>query len=290
MTDAQREQAYSPSSCLPDADHLPFVDDYRRLSDLAWGRLGASDEARVTTVRYGDATSQTIDVAVPTTADAPPLLVFFHGGYWQELSKADSRFAAAHCIDRGWAFAAVDYTLAPHADLAEIVAECRRAASELSDAAGSLGFDPARVFVAGSSAGAHLAAMVCSDPHDPVHPIRGAVLVSGIFELEPLIGTSINHAIQLDEAAAARNSPLHADLADFPATLVAYGADETDEFKAQSDTFAVRLRAGGTPVTVLEVPERNHFDVVVDLARPGTALGDAAAHLIETHGGDHAEL
>jgi arylformamidase len=217
-------------------------------------------------------------------------VVFFHGGYWQELSKTDSRFAAWDCIQRGWAFAAVDYTLAPDALLPEIIDECRRATRTLHREAATLEFDPTRIFVAGSSAGAHLAAMACTDPQGPADAIRGAVLVSGIFELEPLIGTSINDAVQLDRRTAARNSPLHADLTGFPPTLVVYGTDETSEFKAQSNTFAAKLRADGASASTLEIPERNHFDVIVDLAKPNTTLGDTVAGLIDTHGGAHADL
>lgn len=291
MTDDEREREYSPSSCLTDGDYGPFIEEYRRASREAWSRLDETAGTRTSVVRYGDSESQTIDVALAVeTVAQTPLVAFFHGGYWQELSKSDSRFGAWDCVQRGWAFAAIDYTLAPRADLSEIVDECRRAIGALHREAASLGFDPARVFVAGSSAGAHLAAMVAADPPEPAHRIRGAVLVSGIFELEPLIGTSINDALRLDAVTAAQNSPLRADLEGFPPTVLAHGANETAEFKAQSQAFASRLEAAGTAVTKLEVPGRNHFDVILDLARPGTTLGDTVAELIETRGGADADL
>ena len=63
----------------------------------------------------------------------PPVLVFFHGGYWQELSKQESAFAAPQCLARGIAYAAVDYTLAPKATLSAIVDECRAAVARLAD-------------------------------------------------------------------------------------------------------------------------------------------------------------
>lgn len=290
MTDDERERAYSPSSCLADGDYRPFVEAYRQRSDRAWSRL-AETSCRTATVPYGDAASQTVDVVVPPHAgEAPPMLVFFHGGYWQELSKADSRFAAWDCVQRGWAFAAVDYTLAPLASLPEIIEECRRARRTLHRETATLGFDPTRIFVTGSSAGAHLAAMVATDPDGPADPVRGAVLVSGIFELEPLIGTSIDDALTLDAATAAEYSPLRLDTAGFPATVIAYGADETSEFKAQSEAFARALRDTGTTAPTLEVPGRNHFDVILDLAAPNTVLGDATTELIDTHGSRHADL
>lgn len=289
MTDKEREAAYSPSSVLPDGDYRPFVAAYGARSSAAWAAVMAAN-ATVTTVSYGQNVSQTIDIALPgettvsTTVPAagapPPLLVFIHGGYWQELSKTDSRFAALDCISNGWAFAALDYTLAPAADVPTIVEECRQAINTLGTKAKAIGFDPTRIVVAGSSAGAHLAAMVGLAPQGQTVTICGTVLVSGIFALEPLIGTSINDALGLDTAVAVANSPLLADLGSFPPSVVAYGDNETAEFKAQSVAFAARLSDAGTTTVPLEVPDRNHFDVILELATPGTKLGDAVAELI----------
>ncbi len=279
LTDDEREREYSPSSCLPDGDYRPFVAQYVHRSEAAWQEVEAS-AARTTVLRYGDLDTNTIDVAVPSV-EACPLLVFIHGGYWQELSKAESRFAAADCIARGWAFAAVDYTLAPAITVTGIVDECRAAVAAL--AAADLGFDSQRIVVAGSSAGAHLAAMAALAPDSVV---AAAVLVSGVFDLEPLVGTSINDALGLDAAEARRASPLHADLGAFPPAVVAFGDNETSEFKAQSAVFASAIGADA-----IEIAHRNHFDVILDLATPGTALGDAVSALVTRapSGGDGGE-
>lgn len=291
-TDLERE--YSPSSRLPDGDYQPFIEAYRRGSQRSWSELVDADGVNLATIDYGApgdpfSDSQTIDVASPRVEGGlPPLLVFFHGGYWQALSKMESRFAAADCVGRGWAFAAVDYTLAPAASLDQIVEQCRRATRTLIAEAPSLGFDPGRIVVAGSSAGAHLGAMVAADP-ELGRRLAGAVLVSGVFELEPLMLTSVNDALGLDQAAVARNSPLRFDLERFPSTVLVHGSNETEEFKAQTDAFAGHLEASGTSVVSAEVAGRNHFDVVLDLARPNTVLGDAVAGLIDRGGGARAD-
>ena len=94
----------------------------------------------------------------------------------------------------------------------------------------------------------------------------GLILVSGIYRLNPLIGTSINDAVGLDEASAVALSPLAHPLGGYPPTVVAYGDDETDEFKRQSRAMVDALTDAGVVVSEVELPGRNHFDVVFDIA------------------------
>lgn len=270
--------AYSPSSCV-DGDIGPFITAYVDRSEAARQQCEVVGHP-IHTIRYGPGPSQTVDVAVPTLANdhaGIPLVVFIHGGYWQQLSKNESLFAAIDCLEHGVAFGAVDYTLAPAASLDEIVAECHAALEALVSAAPDHGIDPDRVIVAGSSAGAHLAATVGLGAN--WRPVA-TVLVSGIFDLEPLVDTYINDAVGLDLAAARRNSPALATLDDFPRTVIAYGDNETQEFKRQSNDFAALLVAAGTDVDIFEVPGRNHFDVILDLCDSKTPLGHATHNLI----------
>lgn len=286
MSLLQRERAYSPSSCIG-GDYLPFITAYQTRSRDARAQCTALG-ATWATHRYGPLPAQQLVLCTPSrqgmqggqSGTKPGLLVFIHGGYWQELSAQDSLFAASACLQGGQAFAAIDYTLAPQATVADIVAECREAVAWLFTHALHLGVDASRIVVAGSSAGAHLAAMVAlpgapPNGHGGAFAVRAAVLVSGIFDLEPLVGTSINAALGLNPASARQASPAKAPLGGFPETVVCWGAIETDEFKRQSGQFAAALRATGTPCALFEIPERNHFDVILDIADPSTRLGSA---------------
>jgi arylformamidase len=273
-----REREYSPSSCIG-GNYQPYIRAYADLSAAArQSRLPA-------TVRYGTTEQQTLDLFMPDGVARPPVLVFFHGGYWQELSKEDSAFAAPQYLAHGIAYAAVGYTLAPAATLSDIVAECRAAVGWLGRFGEAMGIDPDRLIVAGSSAGAHLAAMAAlpASPGAPGgSPVKGAVLVSGIYDLEPLIGTSIDAALGLDPDSAARNSPLRQPLTGFPPSLVCWGEIETDQFKRQSRAFAQALREAGTDCVEIENANRNHFDVILDLADSATVLGRRVLALIQS--------
>lgn len=272
---ATREREYSPSSGIG-GDYRPFIAAYAERSAAARARF-AGPASRLD-LAYGDRASRRLDLFLPPLADAaapPPLLVFIHGGYWQELSKNESSFAAADALAQGFAFAALDYTLAPAAAVAEMVDECRQALRWLKAHAGGFGVDGGRIVVAGSSAGAHLAAMCALPRAGEAALVDAAVLVSGIYEVEPLVGTSINGALGLDAAAARAVSPALSDLRGFPPAVVCWGEVETAEFKRQGRDFAAALHTAGTRCTSFEVPGRNHFDVILDLADPAMPLGRA---------------
>lgn len=297
LDSAARERAYSPSSCIG-GNYQPHVQAYAERSQQAHRTLLCRRN-----LAYGKSPRQVLDLFVPACSAAQPaLLVFIHGGYWQELSKDESAFSARAALAQGLALAVIDYTLAPQASVAEMVAECRQALAWLQRHALSLGFDAGRIVVAGSSAGAHLAAMTAMPsawaaaapsavPHTTpaatlanaaqVNPVRAVVLVSGIYEVEPLVGTAINHALGLTIEAARAVSPALQTLHGFPPAVVCWGEVETDEFKRQSSDFARQLGQAGSNCLSFEVPGKNHFDIVLDLLQPGTRLGDATRDLID---------
>ena len=185
---------YSPSSVIG-GKYAQFIERYGVESDDAFRTLPVERD-----LRYGPALRARLDYfPAPASASRPGLLVYIHGGYWQELSKDQSAFLAPAWHTAGFAHAVVGYTLAPEARLPDIVAECRSALLWLRERAATLGFDAGNVVVAGSSAGGYLAAACADGPM----PLRGIVPVSGIFDVAPLLGTSINDALGLDASTAA---------------------------------------------------------------------------------------
>ena len=282
---AERERQYSPSCCVP--AYAPYFEQYVARSREAVRLSGWHKDSR-----WGQQPEETLDY-LPAGAPDAPLLVFFHGGYWQELSKNESLFAAPDCVANGIAFAAIEYALAPKAKLETIVDQARRAIASLHRQAATLGFDARRIYVAGSSAGAHLAAMLLVEGWQteyglPAGAVSGAILLSGIYDLEPLVGTYIDAALQLTSADVAIRSPARLKLGPGVKTIVAWAENETAEFKRQSGSFAGKLQASGFPVSVFEVAGANHFDIVFALADITTQLGRATIELIRPGDGKHA--
>lgn len=269
------DREYSPSSRVSDIQI--YLDDYRRLSDAALLAAKASGLCE-RNVSYGGGADETLDLFLPPRAERAPLQVYVHGGYWQLLSKNESSFAAPMFQRHAAAFAAINYTLAPAQTLTGIVAETRRAIAFLYRNAERWNIDRRRVFVSGSSAGAHLVAMlIASDWRDhglPPDCIKGACAVSGLYDLEPVRLSYVNDVVGMDEAEARQNSPLHLPLGGGPPILLAYGDNETGEFKRQTDRYRQKLEDEKRTVAFAEIAERNHFDVILDLGDETTWLGD----------------
>ena len=265
MDAAARTQAYSPSTMVG-GNIAPFIQAYVDQSAAAYAAF-----PNMQTLFYSDRTSQSIDLIVPESETPVACHVFIHGGYWQQLSKTDSFFPAPDTMARGIAFAAVGYTLAPHASLDEIVAEVIAALRHLHANAETLGIDPTRIIVSGSSAGAQLAAMAGVILKGPEKP-AGLILLSGIYDLRPLLNIYVNDALGMDEEDAKRNSPLMRGISDFPPAVFAWGEFETNEFKRQRRHFSFQLEYSERETITLEVAGRNHFDIVHDLAND-TPLG-----------------
>jgi arylformamidase len=275
------DRAYLPGLLV--ASVQPYLDEYAHRSALARRELDWR------ALCYGPDPAELVHF-FPAPRPEAPLLVFVHGGYWQQLTEADSSFAARQTVAAGAAYAAVGYALAPRVGLDDIVAMVRRAVLWLARNAADLGVDPNRIVLAGHSAGAQLAAMCLvrgwlPDSLRPADLVCAAVLLSGLYELEPLQHSSIGHAIRLSSAEVAAHSVLRHLHPGLPPLVLARGEDEPSGFADQQRWLAAGATGLGIPVTELVVPGRNHFELPLGLADPADLVGRVVRALIETGGG-----
>jgi arylformamidase len=270
---AELEREYSPRLLV--ADLQPYVERYAELSAAARDALVVERD-----IAYGPSPEELLDF-FPAEAKAAPVHVFIHGGYWRLLGKDDSAFAAPCFVRHGASFVALNYTLAPKASIDEIVRQCRASIAWLYRNARRLGADPARIYVSGSSAGGHLAAMLLADGWQeglglPGDVVKGGCSVSGIFDLEPLLQCSINETLRLDAVMARRNSPLFLRPSRHAALVVAWAEVETHEWKRQNLQYAAHWNSVNGRCDTAEISGRNHYDVILDLNEPDSRLGRLA--------------
>lgn len=229
-------------------------------------------------IHYGMGVAERLDL-FPAPCQPSPLLVFIHGGYWHSQRKEEACSMAANFTQHGVAVATLEYTLQPEATLAEIVREVRSAIAWLYHHAGQYGIDPERIFVSGSSAGGHLCGMLIADDWQhryqvPVNVIKGALALSGLYDIRPLCDIYINDWMRLTPEQAATLSPLFMlpEKANAPQILLDVGAKETQGFRNQTLAYFAACREKGLNVALLEDRHNNHFTLVNELANPHSTL------------------
>ncbi len=141
------------------------------------------------------------------------LLVFIHGGYWRSLDKNDFSFLAPAFTKHGVTVAMVNYGLAPQLRIDDIVRQSRLAVTWLAQNARRYGTDASKLFISGHSAGAHLAAMMAVTHWPSVSTllpedlIKGAICISGLYDLDPIRFTAVNQDVRLDDAGGKTFEP-----------------------------------------------------------------------------------
>lgn len=219
-------------------------------------------------VPYGPTRAEHLDIFC-AERPAAPILIFFHGGYWRSLSSKEYNLVARGPVSAGVTTLLVNYALCPDVTIDEIVRQSRAAVAWAYRNAASFGGDRNRIYVAGHSAGGHLAAMAMQTDWEadyglPADLIKGGCVVSGLFDLAPLPYTFVQQSLQLTWGEVLRNSPiLH--LPDKAAPLiVSYGGHEPGEFRRQSDAFLEAWQAKGLDGTLIPQPSRHHFNAIAD--------------------------
>lgn len=237
----------------------------------------------VVDVAFGDKPTSRLDIFLPETPAGAPLFVFIHGGYWRALDKSIFSFIARHYVELGVAVALPNYALAPAAPLPEIINEvCQSVHWLRTVGAAQWGYDAGHIVLSGHSAGGHMAMYAASEKNPYAaneSPVAGVVSLSGIFDLAPLLSTSINNDLRITAGQALNYSVQPADVTS-PALILAAGALETEGFRQQSETFSRGCEERGLNTRSMLVPGRTHFDILAELAEPAYPLFAATRHLL----------
>ena len=262
---AELDAQYDQATLVPDTSGY--------LADWAAGsaHARATLESRLS-VPYSDGPAETLDIfPAENGADGAPVMLFIHGGAWKALSKDSFGYPAPRFSAAGGAWVAIDFSLLPDVSLNEQVDQNRAALAWLWRNARSFGGDPDRLYVCGHSSGAHVGGTLVQSGWRnraglPEDVIKGAVLVSGMYDLEPVRLSARNSYVHLDEVAARRLSPIHNIPDRMPKLALFWGSGELDEFRRQSRAFAEALWARGHRAEAAEVGGANHFDMAAGFA------------------------
>jgi acetyl esterase/lipase len=234
---------------------------------------------------------QVLDVYSPPNAKNLPVVFWIHGGGWQAGDKTNVQMKPQVFMDKGFVFVSTNYRLLPSVDMGTIVRDIAKSIHWVHDHIVEYGGDPKRLFIMGHSAGAQLAALICTDDRYlkaeglSLAITKGCVPVDGdTFDVPAIIETAETrnkvHGLpqpKFGHREKFGNDPAkHRDFSavmhvgkdkGIPPFLILHVAEHPDT-RAQAQRLGNVLKDAGVPVTVFGARETTHNKINADLGLP----------------------
>jgi arylformamidase len=280
MDQQELDDAYDQAVWAPNREHIATR---RRLaSERTIARIGPAER-----VAYGPTEIEQLDIYKTKRANAP-IMIFIHGGAWKSGAAKDSTYMAEMYLAAGANFVIPDFVSVENAggSLMTMADQVRRAVAWVYKNAASFGGDPNRLYLSGHSSGGHLGGCVVvadwqKDFGLPPDILKGALLVSGMYDLKPVRLSKRSRYVKFDDATEQALSPQrHLDKIHAP-LIIGHGTLETPEFQRQSREFAAAVKAAGKPVEFFVGEGFNHFEMQETMGNPFGLGGRAALEMMK---------
>jgi arylformamidase len=234
---------------------------------------------------------QVLDVYSPPGAKNRPVVFWIHGGGWQTGDKSDVQIKPKVFAEKGYVFVSTNYRLLPHVEMATLIGDVAKSIRWVHDHIAEYGGDPKRLLIMGHSAGAQLAAIICTDERYlkaeglSLAITRGCVPVDGdTFDIPAIIETAETRwrvygqpRSKFGHREKFGNDPAkHRDFSavthvkkdkGIPPFLILHVAEHPDT-TAQAQRMGTVLNAAGIPATVYGARETTHNKINADLGQP----------------------
>jgi arylformamidase len=268
------DYAYDQAPWAPNRNEIAKRNAQKNAAALA--RLGPPRR-----VAYGSAEIEKLEIYAAKQRNAP-VNIFIHGGAWRSGTARGAAYMSETFVDAGAHFVSLDFNNVTDVggNLAVLADQIRRAIAWVYKNAASFGGDPDRLYVSGTSSGAHLAAVALTtdwrkDFGLPADTLKGGLCCSGLYDLYPVSLSARASYVKFTPEIIEKLSPQrHLDKLMAP-VIVAHGTLETPEFQRQNREFAAAVKAAGKPVTFLIGQGYNHFEMFETLGNPYGLLGRA---------------
>jgi arylformamidase len=286
MNQKELDDAYDQACWAPNREHV------RRRRILACertiDRLGPPQRAA-----YGPTEIEKLDIYRKTKRANAPINIFIHGGAWKNGAAKESAYMAEMYLAAGAHLVIPDFVAVEDAggNLMTMTDQVRRAVAWVGKNAAAFGGDPSRIYLSGHSSGAHLGGVVTitdwrNDFGLPADLIKGALLISGMYDLKPVRLSKRSRYVKFDDATEEQlSTQRHIDKIATP-LIIAHGTLESPEFQRQSRDFAAALKAAGKPVDFFVGEGFNHFEMQETMGNPFGLGGRAALEMMKLKIGD----
>ncbi len=258
------EAQFNPRTTVPDVGIYTLRGD--RLSEETRQRYAYEAD-----VRYGTGPLATLDF-FPANRPNRPLVVFLHGGYWRARDKKDYSFVANGLISADCSVIVMNYDLCPAVKLSEIVQQVKDGLEWIAQQSERWGFDSKQIFAFGHSAGAHLIAAVLAQTGKPYQLssgiIKKAYLISGVYDVEPVLDISVNEEVRLEPGEVHAMSPLNFSFDPATSYEVYAGGGEPRDWIQESTRFAEHLNRQGCATYHQTIGDLNHYSIMFELETP----------------------
>lgn len=262
---AALDAAYDNRGAVP--DHMRWRASWADRSQAVYATYRCDRD-----VAYGALARQRYDFLHCGQPNAPTF-AYIHGGYWHLNDKEPHAFIGEALLASGINLVLIEYTLAPHTTMDAIVGEIRACVRHIVANLRERFGASDRLVVGGHSAGGHLTAMAMEEPG-----VSGALLISGLYDLEPIRLHGMNKTLGMSMDDARRNSPMLRTPRAIPA-IVTVGGAELAELQRQSREYAGYLQGKQLPARLVVLPGENHFSILESLARLDGALAATVREL-----------
>jgi acetyl esterase/lipase len=234
---------------------------------------------------------QVLDVYSPSGAKNLPVIFWIHGGGWQTGDKSDVQIKPQFFMDKGFVFVSTNYRLLPSVDMGTLVRDVAKSIHWVHDHIAEYGGDPSRLYIMGHSAGAQLAALMCTDDRYlkaeglSLAIVKGCVPVDGdTYDVPAIIETGETRRrvhglppVKFGHREKFGNDPeKHRDFSavthvakdkGIPTFLILHVSDHPDT-SAQAQRLGNVLKDAGVPVRVFGAKETNHNKLNANLGLP----------------------
>lgn len=239
-------------------------------------------------IAYGDLSRQKMDIYLPrgNAQIKRKVVLFFYGGSWDSGAREDYKFVAEALTSNGFIVVIPDYRVYPEVKFPGFMSDPAKAAAWVKVHAAEFGGDAEHIFLAGHSAGAHIAVMLSVNPEYLAREnlkctdFSGTIGLAGPYDFLPLRSQHLKDIFG-PENERWKSQPIEFVTGQNPPILLLVGLKDNTVATYNTFNLATKIKSKAGPVEVVEFPTYGHIDMAAKLAKPLRGDGELLKPIVD---------